>query len=104
MFGVIKRMSHRKLLRQNKNRSLNLNILIVSDIQLFLRKGKDSKPWNTHPLQEKTRRHFMSVYDGRQLLLSTMRFCNGLFGIASFKLAARDGKMNNSVLQTIKNI
>ena len=53
MFGVIKSMSHRKFLRQYKNRSLNLNVLIISNVQLFLWVGKDTKPWNTHPLQEK---------------------------------------------------
>lgn len=65
MFGVIKRVSHRKLLRQNKNRPLNLNVFIVSDVQLFLRVGEDTKTWNTHPLQEKLR-HSVS---GKQLLL-----------------------------------
>lgn len=61
MFGVIKSMSHRKLLRQYKNRPLDLNIFIISNVQLFLRVGKDTKPWNTNPLQEKPR-HSLSVY------------------------------------------
>lgn len=54
MFGVIERMSHCKLLRQNKNRSLDLNIFVVSNVQLFLWVGEGSKPRNTHPLLEKS--------------------------------------------------
>lgn len=53
MFGIVERVSHRKFLRQDKNRSLDLNVLVVSDVQLFLRVSEGSKPWNTHTLSEK---------------------------------------------------
>ena len=50
MFGVIQGMSHRKLLRQHKNWSLDLNVFIIPNVQFFLRVRKGTESWNTYPL------------------------------------------------------
>ena len=52
MFGVIKSVSHRKLLGQHENWSLDLNVFIISNVQLFLRVGEDTEAWHTYTLQE----------------------------------------------------
>lgn len=60
MFSVIQSMSHRKLLRQHKNRSLDLNIFIISNVQFFLRVCKGTESWNTYSLKERVTT--LSVY------------------------------------------
>lgn len=52
MFGVIKSVSHRKLLGQHENWSLDLDVFIISNVQLFLRVGEDTEAWHTYTLQE----------------------------------------------------
>lgn len=69
MFGIIKSMSHRKLLRQHKNRSLDLNVFIISNVQFFLRVRKGTESWNTYPLKEKVKTLSECLYFGRRLQL-----------------------------------